>query len=229
MPHMPVGTTAKASYNAGFEYWWAEFKKSWMALQHRLDNMARKPEKYELALVCRKDAGSAVIHFINWTDESKRLGRPAALEVRPVPGRIIFTMPSCKILNLHDAEVVHPATGGIMEKVKQGERPHMPAGPIRLKNMCEAALMKDSKEAIVLGGCSICEKSDVVGDNLSQCPVCLCSMHPSCASLLLDWSVRNKPSLPEDCQEVTVRSVPRCFRGSQHSWCVVCLAHLTIG
>ena len=115
-------------------------------------------------------------------------------------------------LDFSGSEIIHPATGVFMERVKKRERPRLPVHIKRLMTMWRVGLQSDMPEhqglqllnqsemlelgtsgaaqALAAGtsGCVFCG-SHLAGSNndfIQQCCVCLHHWHMSCSKLLID-------------------------------------------
>ena len=149
--------------------------------------------------------------LVQWVN-SGRSGRIADVDA---DSRVIAIVPAGAKrvpLDFSGSEIIHPATGVFMERVKKRERPRLPVHIKRLMTMWRVGLQSDMPEhtglqllnqaemlevgtsgaaqALVAGtsGCVFCGShlAGSNGDFIQQCCICLHHWHMSCSKLLID-------------------------------------------
>ena len=142
---------------------------------------------YELSLVMLEIAGVRSVNLVTWKDPVELIGRIARIDHAD---RVIFSLPAVegKDRDLSHCEIIHPAIGVTMLKVKAAMRPRVPSDILRIKMMWEVALTAHTRDPIsalsdTLLPCSWCS-DDSRDEAIHQCALCLCAWHDSCATKL---------------------------------------------
>jgi hypothetical protein len=216
-----------------FNTWFQAFRLSMQAGAKRdtelqLGPKARKLQQSNASLLLRDVKGTLVTSFIHWPVTVKLKPGLIGREVLVDDGKLCFSVPALfpaiSFKSKHDPlgqpYVIVLADAGVrMEQVKKADRPAVPAASLRLREMYDVAISRNTVGAEVsdphVVPCFLCEG---LAEPLAQCPVCLCTAHGSCLPAIHTWSQTGGHGSDELAVVARVSFPPMFMR----SMCLLC-------
>lgn len=97
-------------------------------------------------------------------------------------------------------DIIHPAVGTAMEKLRGAARPDVSERIMRLYTMCRTAATPYNAALNASYFCNACGRSaiDIESGPINHCAICLNTWHVSCeSSMAASWSAASRERLPE--------------------------------
>ena len=211
----PVGVPRFDQVHDGVTLWRSALQLSSESLLDKRTALQTRSvgDDKELSLMIRIACdGAMTLPFVQWTNTYSMTGREIRLDER---NGIVCPIHWMNVpISFDKFEVVHPAIGECVRKVRKAERPIVSDKIIRLQKMYNQCLSASSSvpEDIELGGtrgcdteCCICGTSEPV---VVQCGCCLLHAHVSCTSKVHDL-VKSSAALSH--HSLCLNDIPRIF------------------
>ena len=211
---LPPTPNHRINIHEASEAWHDSMKLSASALLIRAHTTAALGENRQVSLMLRAlSDGSCSVDFVHWSNVKLCEGRILQLDSSNGIVCPLYFMQSS--LSLAGAQIVHPACGVTVRKVKKADRPQVADEFVRLQHMfrvaanshtCEAEQVLAFQDRQLVTG-DICSCTACGQATAKRCACCLLGWHDECADAT-SASIRKSP-IPEN--GLRLSTIPEIF------------------